>query len=86
MCSWVSTFRLPEIANENVANQRKRNFYKRWRHEIRHRGPTVKIAPGPPIFLSGSERKGIDFDLLILQILNQLPSLHEAAANLRNQA
>jgi len=22
-------------------------FYKRWRHEIRHRGPPVKIAPGP---------------------------------------
>jgi len=24
-----------------VANQRKCNFYKRWRHEIRLRGPTV---------------------------------------------
>ena len=29
--------RLPEKAKENVANQRKRNFYKIRRHEIRHR-------------------------------------------------
>ena len=24
------------------------NFYKRWRHELRHRGPPRKIAPDPP--------------------------------------
>ena len=35
-----------EKANENVANQRKHKFYKRWRHEIRHRDPRVKITPG----------------------------------------
>ena len=33
--------------NRNLANQRKHNFYKRWRHELRHRSPPVKIAPGP---------------------------------------
>ena len=33
-----------------VANQRKHNFYKRWRHELRHSGPTVKIVLGPLIF------------------------------------
>jgi len=40
--------RLLEKANENVANQRKHKFYKWWRHEIRHSGPPVDIAPGPP--------------------------------------
>ena len=39
--------RLLEKANENVENQRKHKFYKRWHHEIRHRGPPVKIAPVP---------------------------------------
>jgi len=38
MCIWASTF---------STNQRKRNFYKRWRHEWRHRGPPLKIALGP---------------------------------------
>jgi len=42
--------RLLEKANDNAANQRKHKLYKRWRHEIRHRGPPVKIAPGPPNF------------------------------------
>ena len=42
------------------------------------------------ILLPSNQRKGIDFDLLLIQqrriILNRLPSLHETAANLRNQA
>jgi len=37
-----------EKTNGNLANQRKHNFYKRWRHELRPRNPFVKIAPGPP--------------------------------------
>jgi len=43
--------RLLKKANENVANHK---FDKRWHHEIRHRGPPVTIAPGPPILWSGS--------------------------------
>jgi len=39
--------RLLDKPNENVANQRKHKLYKRWRHEIRHKGPPVKISPGP---------------------------------------
>ena len=42
--------RLLEKAKEHVANQRKHKFYKRWRHEMRYRGPPVKIAPGPLAF------------------------------------
>jgi len=40
-------FRLPKKTNGNLANQRKLNFYKRWPHELRHRGPPAKIALGP---------------------------------------
>ena len=47
MYNWVSAFSTAGKSKRNVANQLKRNFYKIWRHEIRHRGPTVKIAPGP---------------------------------------
>ena len=39
--------RLLRKANENVANQQKHKFYKRWRHKRRHRGPPVKLAPDP---------------------------------------
>jgi len=53
----------------------KNKCYKRWRHEIRHRGPPVKIAPGPLPFnptlrgpvlllLSGP---GLRFATLLLQ-------------------
>jgi len=45
---------LPEKANENIANQRKHKLYRRWSHEIRHRGPSAKIAPGTPTLQSGS--------------------------------
>jgi len=41
--------RLQEKGNENVANQRKNKLCKRWRHEIRHRGPPVKIASDPTL-------------------------------------
>jgi len=33
--------------NGNLANKRKRNFYKRWRHELRHRGPPEKLPRAP---------------------------------------
>ena len=56
--------RLLEKANENVANQRKHKFFKRWRHEIRHSGPPVKIAVGPPT-LSGSVLVTCIFALLV---------------------
>jgi len=39
--------RPPEKANVNLANKRKHNFYKRRRHESRHRCPAVKIVSGP---------------------------------------
>jgi len=39
--------RLPEKTNGNLANQRKHNFYKRWRHRLRNWGPPVKIDPDP---------------------------------------
>jgi len=49
MCIWrVRTFSTTGKTNGNLANKRKRNFYKRWRHELCHRGPPEKIAPGPP--------------------------------------
>ena len=38
---------------EHVANQRKHKSRKLWRHAIRHSGPRVKIAPGPPSFNPG---------------------------------
>jgi len=58
-------FRLPEKTNGNFANQRKHNFYKRWRHELRHRGPPVKIAPGPPAHYSGSDCTRARFTVLM---------------------
>jgi len=42
--------RLLEKVKQNVANQRKHKFYKRWCHEMRYRGPPVKIAPDPLAF------------------------------------
>jgi len=44
----MNTFSATRKSNENVANQRKHKFYKRWRHELHHRSPPEKIAPGPP--------------------------------------
>jgi len=40
--------RLLDKANENVANQRICKFFKRCGHEIRLRGPPVKISPPSP--------------------------------------
>jgi len=51
MCIWVSTFSTTGKTNGNLANQLKHNFYKRWRHAIRHRGPPVKYASGPLPFI-----------------------------------
>jgi len=42
-----------------AANQRKRNFYKR-RHEIRHRGLTIKIALDPLPFNPALHRRDYD--------------------------
>ena len=36
--------RLPTKANDNVANQGKHKFYKRWLHEMCHMGPPVKVT------------------------------------------
>jgi len=48
MYIWVSTFSTIEKTNGYLANQRKHNFYKRWRHELGPRGLHCKNCLGPP--------------------------------------
>jgi len=52
MCIGLSTFSTTGNYG-NLANQRKHNFYKRWRHGLHHRGPPVKLARVPLPFNPG---------------------------------
>ena len=63
MCSWVSTSRLPEKANENVVNKQKCNFYKRWRHEIRYKAPfsLFRLWFCPEVFRRSQHLLGVNW-------------------------
>ena len=63
---WVSTFSTTEKkTNGNLAKQRKHNFYKRWRHQLRHKGPSSKNCPAPlhfnPALTSATTQLGLRF-------------------------